>query len=73
MPSLTCKGKSTVKHDADDLVGITLGLFEVLVRVYNPGREGGNVYLDILKYYLSRFLRACVAQYKSSLIERLVV
>ena len=45
-----------MKHVTDDLVGIVLGPFETLARVHNPGLNGGKVFLDIIKYYVSHFL-----------------
>ena len=61
-----------MKQVADDLMGIALGPFIVFVGVNNSGREGGKVFLDIVKYYLSHLLGAGMAQDKAPLMERLV-
>lgn len=39
MPLLTCGKKSTMKHVSDDVVGVVLGRFEILIRVNDPGLE----------------------------------
>ena len=57
---------------ANDLMGIVHGPFIILIRVYDPRRERGKVFLDIVKYYLSHLLRAGVAQNKAPLTERLL-
>ena len=61
-----------MKQVADDLMGIALGPFIVFIGVNNPGREGGKVFLDILKYCLSHLLGAGMAQDKAPLTETLV-
>ena len=57
---------------ADDLMGIAHGPFIILIGVYDPGGEGGKVFLDIVKYYLSHLLRAGVAQNKVPFRKRLL-